>query len=124
MFYKVYASLCEERNIQPYTAAKEIGIQGFSSAVDHWKKRGSTPRRPTLEKIAAYFDVPIEYLQTGDEHYRQKEKQPISEDGLDDWDQAMLSTCRGLSEEDRQLVLRTAQALLAAHALHPSAGDK
>lgn len=123
MFYNVYSSLCEERGEKPYTVARIIGLKSYSAIVAKWKK-GSTPNGETLSRIAAYFDVPVEYLLTGDEHYRQKEKQPTSEDGLDDWDQAMLSTCRGLSEEDRQLVLRTAQALLAAHALHPSTGDK
>lgn len=122
MFYNVYSSLCDERGLAPYKLAMELGAKN-NSIVASWKK-GGTPRGEMLSKIAAYFDVPVEYLLTGDEHYRQKEKQPTSEDGLDDWDQAMLSTCRGLSEEDRQLVLRTAQALLAAHALHPSTGDK
>ena len=52
--------LCKEQGKSANGAAKEIGLP--SSSVTYWK-RGSLPRGETLEKIAAYFGVSVDYLQ-------------------------------------------------------------
>lgn len=124
MFYNVYSSLCEERGEKPYTVARIIGLKSYSAIVAKWKK-GSTPNGETLSRIAAYFDVPVEYLLTGDEKFRMiKKEQPAQESGLSEWYRTMLSVCQDLSEEDKMVVLTTAQALKAAHDPHRSDKDK
>lgn len=60
MFYDVYAKLCAEKGISPTRAAEEIGISRATPTT--WKKRGLTPQGETLNKIANYFDVTIDYL--------------------------------------------------------------
>ena len=52
--------LCKEQGKSANGAVKEIGLP--SSPVTYWK-RGSLPRGETLEKIAAYSGVSVDYLQ-------------------------------------------------------------
>ena len=59
-FFEQYTKLCKEQGKSANGAAKEIGLP--SSPVTYWK-RGSLPRGETLEKIAAYFGVSVDYLQ-------------------------------------------------------------
>lgn len=59
-FFEQYTKLCKEQGKSANGAAKEIGLP--SSSVTYWK-RGSLPRGETLEKIAAYFGVSVDYLQ-------------------------------------------------------------
>lgn len=60
MFYDRFAALCEERNISLNKAATEIGLS--NSTVTKWKKTGATPQGATLNKIANYFNISINYL--------------------------------------------------------------
>lgn len=59
-FFEQYTKLCKEQGKSANGVAKEIGLP--SSSVTYWK-RGSLPRSETLERIAAYFDVSVDYLQ-------------------------------------------------------------
>lgn len=60
MFYDVFVSLCNKKGVAPTRAAMDIGLS--KSTPTTWKKRGLTPQGETLNKIAAYFDVSIDYL--------------------------------------------------------------
>lgn len=60
MFYDIFESLCKERDTSPSAVCMEIGLSKTTSA--YWKKSGKTPKRETLEALAAYFGVTIEYL--------------------------------------------------------------
>lgn len=60
MFYDTFFDLCKQKNIKPGRAADEIGIN--RATVTQWKKKGYAPRNDVLEKIAAYFDVTVDYL--------------------------------------------------------------
>lgn len=70
MFYDRYIELCEKNNKKPYAVAKELGLS--NSNVAQWKK-GSTPRKEVVQRIAEYFNVSVAYLLTGE---AQKEKPP------------------------------------------------
>lgn len=59
-FFEQYTKLCKELGKSANGVAKEIGLP--SSSVTYWK-RGSLPRSETLERIAAYFGVSVDYLQ-------------------------------------------------------------
>lgn len=59
-FYERFEWLCGEKGVTPSQAAREVGIR--QSVVSMWKKRGSTPKGSTLNKLAAYFDVSTDYL--------------------------------------------------------------
>ena len=62
MFFDQYSILCKEVGRTPNGVAKELGLP--SSSVTQWRQ-GGTPRPKTLQKIADYFAVSVEYLLTG-----------------------------------------------------------
>ena len=63
--YEIFERLIKEKNITPYKVAKETGVT--QTALSNWKTGKSTPTTKTLQKIADYFDVTIDYLMTGKE---------------------------------------------------------
>lgn len=60
MFYDKYVGLCSEKKISPSKAATEIGLN--KASVTNWKKNGYTPRTEVLQRIANYFEVPLDFL--------------------------------------------------------------
>lgn len=69
--YSVFEQLLQKYNITPYKVAKEAGVT--QTALSNWKSGRSTPTTKTLQKIADYFGVTIDYLMTGKEDI---EKEP------------------------------------------------
>lgn len=63
--YEVFEQLLQKRGITPYKVAKEAGVT--QTALSNWKSGRSTPTTKTLQKIADYFEVTIDYLMTGEE---------------------------------------------------------
>ena len=59
--YKTIVDLCDACGITPYKMSKETGV---SRSVITELKSGRTKSlsTPTLEKIANYFNVPVDYL--------------------------------------------------------------
>lgn len=62
--YEVFEQLLQKNNITPYKVAKEAGVT--QTALSNWKSGRSTPTTKTLQKIADYFGVTIDYLMTGE----------------------------------------------------------
>lgn len=61
--YEIYCQLRDAAGVTDYKVAKATGVS--RSAFTDWKKGESKPKRENLEKIAAFFGVPVEYLITG-----------------------------------------------------------
>lgn len=59
-FYDKYIDLCAKANVKPYALVIQLGAKD-NSIVKQWSK-GSTPRKPMLQKIADYFNVPVSYF--------------------------------------------------------------
>lgn len=55
-----YCELCANKGISPSAAAIEIGLR--KSNVTYWKSNRNNPSDATLQKIADYFGVTVEYL--------------------------------------------------------------
>lgn len=68
MFFQNFLRLCNSVNKKPSSVARDLGIA--KSTVSRWKE-GSAPHPATLQKLADYFNVPVETLTAG-----QKEKAP------------------------------------------------
>lgn len=68
MFYLTFIELCAKAGISPSAAAEEMGFQ--RSVVTRWRG-GTVPRDANLQRVADYFNVPVESLTAG-----QKEKAP------------------------------------------------
>ncbi len=57
-------ALCKKKGVSMNTAEKEIGLaKGYISKLDK-----SNPNMTTLQKMADYFDVSVEYLMAGKEN--------------------------------------------------------
>lgn len=69
--YEVFEQLLQKYDVTPYKVAKEAGVT--QTALSNWKLRKSTPTTQTLQKIADYFGVTIDYLMTGKEEPEKKE---------------------------------------------------
>ena len=59
MFWEKFIALCQERGEKPTPVIKKLGIA--VGLVTKWKN-GTIPNGATLEKIASYFDVPVDFL--------------------------------------------------------------
>lgn len=68
--YKIFEQLLNEQNLTAYKVSKETGVT--QTALSNWKTGKSTPNTKTLQKLADYFGVTVDYLINGDE----KEWQP------------------------------------------------
>lgn len=63
--YEVFEQLLQKNDVTPYKVAKEAGVT--QTALSNWKSGRSTPTTKTLQKIADYFGVTIDYLMNGEE---------------------------------------------------------
>lgn len=66
--YKKFATLLEKTNTTAAKVAKATGIN--RSTFSHWKNGDYTPKIETLQKIADYFGVSVNYF------YDEPEEQP------------------------------------------------
>lgn len=59
MFYERFCALCKIHGKTPSAVLEEIGLTRMNASL--WKK-GSMPSTANLQKLADYFEVPIDYL--------------------------------------------------------------
>lgn len=59
MFYDRFVDLCKAQGKSPAAVAREIGLSNSSTTT--WK-RGAIPKGETLQKLADYFGVSIDFL--------------------------------------------------------------
>ena len=67
--YEVFEQILQKKGVSSYKVAKEAGVT--QTALSNWKSGRSTPTAKTLQKIADYFGVTIDYLMTGDDSSEQ-----------------------------------------------------
>ena len=60
MFFDKFQALCTNKGVSCKKAVEDIGLS--NSIATKWKKTGATPQGETLNKIATYFGVSIDYL--------------------------------------------------------------
>lgn len=58
--YERFAQLLQEKNITPYRVSKETGVT--QTTLSDWKTGRATPKIATLQKIADYFNVSLDWL--------------------------------------------------------------
>ena len=62
MFYDNFINLCTQKDVTPSAVMRAIGLN--KSSATYWKK-GSIPSSETLQKLADYFGVSVDYLLNG-----------------------------------------------------------
>lgn len=60
MFYDHFYELCQKARVTPTQVSRDLGIR--QSTVSMWKNQGTTPKYPTLQKLADYFGVSVDSL--------------------------------------------------------------
>ena len=65
MYYENFKTLCENADVTPGEVSRHTGVA--SSTLTMWKQGVYTPKVDKLQKIADYFGVSLNYLQTGEE---------------------------------------------------------
>ena len=101
MFFQNFLRLCNSVNKKPSSVALDLGIA--KSTVSRWKE-GSAPHPATLQKLADYFNVPVESLTE-----EQKETAPTV---TDERDLEMLSLLARLTPEQKEMLLLQIKGLL------------
>lgn len=101
MFFQNFLRLCNSANKKPSSVALDLGIA--KSTVSRWKE-GSAPHPATLQKLADYFNVPVESLTE-----EQKETAPTV---TDERDLEMLSLLSRLTPEQKKMLLLQIKGLL------------
>ena len=66
VFYEQFLKICNERGVKPTPVLKQIGLS--TGNLKKWES-GSTVSADTLEKLAAYFGVPVDYFFQSDGSY-------------------------------------------------------
>lgn len=95
MFYDMFINLCNQNGVSPSAVLTQLGMN--RSTATFWKQGKSLPSQETVNKIADYFGVTLDYLMGRDK--LQKEKPAtISGDELDDEIIRLINSLRG----DRQ----------------------
>lgn len=79
--YEIFEQLLQKYGITAYKVSKATGVT--QTSLSNWKSGRSTPSAKTLQKIADYFGVSIEYLMTGKEDIIEKETILTSKDERD-----------------------------------------
>lgn len=103
VFYDIYVGLCNQKGISPSKAAELVGLSRTS--VVKWKA-GTIPSGATLNSLAQFFNVTVDYLM-GNE---QKEKPAQAQAENSELDQAFFRVMKsaqdkGYSAHDIELAL-------------------
>jgi len=64
MGYDTFDKLCRMRGVTAYRVAKETGVT--TSTLSSWKAGRYVPKDEKLQKLADYFNIPVQYLRTGE----------------------------------------------------------
>lgn len=123
--YEIYCKLRDKKGVSDYQISKATGIN--RSTFSDWKSGRSVPKQEKLQKIADYFDVPIEYLMSGKfeakksisgtKWYFDDATAQVAQDLFTDPNQRILfSASRGAKPEDLQMA---ADLLMRLKGVHP-----
>lgn len=107
--YKKFSKLLQDRQLSTYRVSKDTGIsqQTFSD----WKIGKSKPKLDKLQKIADYFDVPVDYFLDNDNNDKKadiKKLTPINDDRREFYE-----NLAKLSSDDLGIVEDLVKGLLA-----------
>lgn len=106
MFIERLSNLLNERHLtrSKFLSDLKMGKNQFT----YWEKTGAIPNNATLNVIANYFNVSVDYL-TGNDDLMQKALDILDEKESSEQEKALLTMFRSTSEEGR---LRIIQAVM------------
>ena len=104
MFVKRLDRLIKEHNIKRNKLLTDLGLN--KSSIINWEKRGTIPNGETLEKIADYFNVSVDYLLG-------KEKEPSVQNGeFDELTMQFNNLLGKLSQEQKEALIPLLESMI------------
>ena len=79
--YEVFEQLLQKHGVSPYKVSKDTGVT--QTSLSNWKTGKSTPTTKTLQRLADYFGVTLDYLMTGKEEPKEKAPELTARDKRD-----------------------------------------
>ncbi len=79
MFLRIFHDLCKQRGESPTSVCLKIGLS--NAAYSSWNE-SSIPRRATLQKLADYFGVSVDYLLGKTDETKEKSTAKVSEEDI------------------------------------------
>ena len=109
--YERFMQLLQEKSITPYRVSKETGVT--QTTLSDWKTGRATPRTATLQKIADYFNVSLDWL-TGNSEYRNVDDYSTQERNLNQPEDLIIlnRNAKKMTPEQRQTLIDVARAIL------------
>lgn len=113
--YDIFEQLLQKHGVTPYKVAKEAGVT--QTALSNWKTGRSTPTTKTLQKIADYFGVTVDYLMTGEEkdgdrYYLNDETAQVAQEIFENKElRALFDVQKNMDPEDLKALHQMALAL-------------
>lgn len=98
MFWNNFIKLCNERETTPTSVVLDLKLSRGS--VTGWKN-GSIPGDTTLQKIADYFQVPLESLLSDGPNEEQKESSSLTDERV----KIAMEHINGLSKEELDVLI-------------------
>lgn len=95
-YYDKFVPLCNSVGKSPSKVALEL--QCSKSMVSNWKVRGTFPTPANLAKIANYFNISVEELQS-------EKPAPTNEDGLSETQTRAIEMVKSMSDEKLEAFL-------------------
>lgn len=113
MSYDVFKRLCESKEVRPSDVSKVTGIA--AQTFTDWKKGKYEPKNEKMQKIADYFGVSVEYLNTGEikeGYYLNPETAEVAQEIFENKELRLLfDAAKDASPEDLQTVHQMLLAL-------------
>ena len=79
--YEIFEQLLQRYGVTAYKVSKETGVT--QSTLSDWKRGRSTPKTENMKKLADYFGITVDYLMTGIDTPKQKERELTPKDQRD-----------------------------------------
>ena len=79
--YEVFEQLLQKHGVSPYKVSKDTGVT--QTSLSNWKTGKSTPTTKTLQRLADYLGVTLDYLMTGKEEPKEKSPELTARDEKD-----------------------------------------
>jgi transcriptional regulator with XRE-family HTH domain len=110
MFWNIFSELCSAVNKKPNAVCKELGFSNATAT--HWKK-GKQPGASSLERIAEYFNVSVDYL-LGTTKGKKNKATPL-EQPINPKQKILLDISANMSDEDLKKLIEYADLLNLRH---------
>lgn len=103
MFAERVKALLVSRGISQKTMLEDLNLG--KNQISYWSRTGATPNGFTVEKIAEYLDVSVDYLLGKTDERKKPSPEPV----LTEREKAILEIFRSLSEEKQDKLIEILQ---------------